>query len=75
MIHQVTEEEIVAGWEKWGDGTTLKPGFAKWLADGINKPIEIAPPPPLYPLYSEPNWSGLVRESIYFKWLYESWSL
>lgn len=47
----VTEQQIVDTWERWGNGTPLKPGFAKWLAAELSKPIEFpsVPPPPLKP--------------------------
>lgn len=37
-IPPFTEASIIDGWERWGDGKPLKPGFAKWLADELNKP-------------------------------------
>lgn len=39
----VTEQHIVEGWEKWGDGAPFKPGFAAWLADELNKPFQTHP--------------------------------
>lgn len=33
----ITEQDILDGWKRWGDGTELRPGFAKWLAEELNK--------------------------------------
>lgn len=39
----VTEAQVIAGWEKYGNGTPLKPGFAKYLSDELSKPFPMLP--------------------------------
>lgn len=35
----ITEQDVLDSWAKWGDGKPLVPGFAKWLAAELSKPI------------------------------------
>jgi hypothetical protein len=51
---EVTEAMVVEGWVKWGDGSPLAPGFAKWLTDQLNA----QPPPPALPV-PEPSFIPL----------------
>lgn len=34
---QITEQQIIDAWKKWGTGSELPEGFAKRLADDLNR--------------------------------------
>lgn len=50
MRMTITEQQIIDSWSKWGDGSELKPGFAKWLAEELSRPVEYphSPMPPIH---------------------------
>ena len=36
-MRDITEQDVIEGWSEWGDGTELVPGFARALAEELNK--------------------------------------
>jgi hypothetical protein len=48
VMKRITEQDVIDGWARWGDGTSLNPGFAAWLAEELNRDafvIEAITPP------------------------------
>jgi len=37
----ITEQQVIDGWKRYGDGTELKADFVKWLTEDLNRKPEL----------------------------------
>jgi hypothetical protein len=52
LFPEITEQDIVAGWEKHGTGKPLEPAYVTWLAKKLNENTLPQLPAPSYkPMY------------------------